>query len=56
MDGGFVATPWGGDVADHRRLGGVRVPASGEARRDLPEGRFVRWRGRVIALEPVPGR
>jgi hypothetical protein len=29
----------------------VRVPAGGEAWWDLPEGRFVYWRGRVTGVE-----
>ena len=48
---GFVPRPWGGDFGDYEILGGVRVPTYGEAWWQLPEGRFVYWRGRITALE-----
>lgn len=48
----WVATPWGGDFGDYRGFGGIRVPASGEAWWELPEGRFVYWRGTVTSVEP----
>jgi hypothetical protein len=47
----FVDTRWGGDFGDYRDFAGTRVPSVGEAWWDLPEGRFVYWRGRVTALE-----
>jgi hypothetical protein len=47
---GFSLTTKTGPVAG-ATFGGVRVPARGEAGWDLPEGRFVYWRGRVIGVE-----
>ena len=49
----FVPTSWGGDFGEYASLGGVRVPTYGEAWWELPEGRFVYWRGRISALELV---
>jgi hypothetical protein len=47
---------WGGDFGQYASFAGIRVPTRGEAWWELPEGRFVYWRGRVTALEPVaPG-
>ena len=51
-DGGeFEPTPWGGDFSGHTRFGEVRVPAAAETWWDLPEGRFVYWRGRVAEVD-----
>jgi hypothetical protein len=47
---GAVDTPFRGDFADYGVLGGVRVPRTAEVGWDLPEGRFVYFRGRVTAL------
>jgi uncharacterized protein DUF6544 len=47
----FVPRPWGGDFGEYERLAGTRVPTSGQAWWELPEGRFVYWRGRATALE-----
>ena len=52
---GTVERPWGGAFADYRTLGGLRVPARGEAWWDLPDGRRPYWRGRVTALEVRAG-
>lgn len=47
----FVATPWGGDFSNYASFAGTRIPASADVWWDLPEGRFVYWRGRVTAVE-----
>lgn len=47
----FVPRPWGGDFGEYANLFGARVPTAGEAWWELPEGRFVYWRGRVTGLE-----
>jgi hypothetical protein len=47
----FVARRWGGDFGEYEEFAGTRVPSSGEAWWELPEGRFVYWRGRIRALE-----
>ena len=49
----FVPRPWGGDFGEYASLGGVRVPTYGEAWWQLPEGRFVYWRGHISALELI---
>ena len=48
-----VDTAWGGRFADYAVLGGMRVPRHGEVYWELPEGRFVYWRGEVTAVETV---
>jgi hypothetical protein len=49
----FVATRWGGDFGEYADSSGTRIPTLGEAWWELPEGRFVYWRGRVTALELI---
>lgn len=49
----FVPTPWGGDFGDYASFAGTRVPTLGEAWWELPEGRFVYWRGRVTGVELI---
>ena len=49
----FVPTPWGGDFSDYASFNGTRVPTCGQAWWELPEGRFVYWRGRINALELI---
>jgi hypothetical protein len=53
VDGSHVQTAWGGTFSDYETLGGVRLPTRGEAYWDLPEGRFVYWRGRITGLKTV---
>lgn len=50
-DGTFLPTPWGGDFSDHTRFGGARLPAAAQTWWELPEGRFVYWRGRVTQVD-----
>jgi hypothetical protein len=49
----FSPRRWGGDFGEYREFAGTRIPSFGEAWWELPEGRFVYWRGRVTALELV---
>ena len=49
----FVPTPWGGDFSDYASFNGTRVPTYGQAWWELPEGRFVYWRGQINALELI---
>jgi hypothetical protein len=51
VDGNWVQTPWGGSFGEYARLGGIRIPTSGEAYWDLPDGRYRYWRGTVSAVE-----
>lgn len=43
----WVSRPWGGHFGDYQTLGGIRIPTSGDAYWELPEGRYVYWRGTV---------
>jgi hypothetical protein len=49
----FVSRRWGGDFGEYTDFAGLRVPSFGEAWWELPEGRFVYWRGRITALELI---
>ena len=49
----WVPTPWEGEYADYRELGGIRMPTRAEVAWDLPGGRFVYWRGRIVAARPL---
>lgn len=44
-DSGLVAAPWGGRFEDWGPVDGILMPRRGEVWWDLPEGRFVYWRG-----------
>ena len=50
----FAPTPWGGDFGEYEEFSGTRIPSAGEAWWDLPDGRFVYWRGRIRGLELLP--
>lgn len=52
VDREWVETPWGGAFGGYETLGGIRVPTTGEAYWDLPEGRYVYFRGRITSVEP----
>ncbi len=47
---GFRSAPWGAHLGGYGSFAGIRVPRFGEAWWDLPQGRYVYWRGRVTAL------
>src|SRR6266508_3837910 len=47
----FMPRRWGGDYGEYTDFAGTRVPSLGEAWWELPEDRFVYWRGRLTALE-----
>ena len=51
----FEQRSWGGDFSEYADFAGTRVPSFGEAWWELPEGRFVYWRGRITALELIDG-
>lgn len=48
---GTVDTPFSGEYGEYGVLGGVRVPTTAEVGWNLPEGRFVYFRGRLTELE-----
>lgn len=47
----YVPTAWGGDFGEYGSFSGTRLPCFGEAWWDLPDGRFVYWRGEIIGVE-----
>lgn len=49
--GAVVPRRWVAELSKHGQLGAVRVPTYGEARWELPSGRFVYFRGQVQSLE-----
>ena len=51
--GRWVQAPWAGTFSDYRELGGIRMPSSAEVAWDLPEGRYVYWRGRVLSARAL---
>ena len=51
VDGDSILTRWGGEMSEVRTLGGMRMPTRGEVYWDLPEGRFVYWRGEITSAE-----
>lgn len=53
VDGGSAPTRWGGDLRDYRTLGAIRMPTRAEVYWDLPEGRFVYWRGQLTAAQAM---
>jgi hypothetical protein len=56
VKGASVPTAWGGDFSDYRSLGGIRVPTYAEVYWELPQGRFVYWRGHVTEVQLVDER
>ena len=46
----WIETPWGGTFEAYDTLGGVRIPTVATVFWDLPDGRYVYFRGRVTAL------
>jgi len=57
-DGGWRATPWGGEFRDYTQIGPLLLPAEAEAHWGLDTGRYVYWRGRITeaALVDEPFR
>ena len=49
----IVPTPWGGEFGEYASFAGIRVPTFAEVWWELPEGRFVYWRGTVTSLELI---
>ena len=46
-----TATRWVGEFSDYRSFGGIRMPARGEVRWELPEGPFTYWRATITSVE-----
>ena len=51
VDGHWEATAWGGAFREYAQLGSLRLPTAGAAYWELPEGRYVYWRGTVTSAE-----
>ena len=51
--GASVPTHWGGELSDYEIVGGIRMPTRGEVGWELPEGRFVYWRGEITSAHVV---
>ena len=49
-DGKAEPMPWGGEFQRYESFGGIRVPTQAEVYWDLPEGRFIYWRGTVTSV------
>ena len=47
----WVPTPWGGEFGQYETIGGMRLPTRGEAYWELPERRYVYWRGTLTSAE-----
>jgi hypothetical protein len=47
--GAYVPIPWSGAFSDFRELDGMRIPTAAEVSSDLPAGRYVYWRGRILS-------
>jgi hypothetical protein len=46
-------TRWIGEYGDYTTFNGIRMPARGEVRWELPEGPFTYWRGVITSAEAV---
>jgi hypothetical protein len=51
LEAGGVVTPWIGEFRDYRSFDGIRVPARGEVRWELPDGPFIYWRGTITSFQ-----
>jgi hypothetical protein len=53
LEAGGALTRWVGEFGDYRVFSGIRMPARGEVRWELPEGPFTYWRGTVTSVEAL---
>ena len=51
VEAGGARRRWVGEYSDYRSFGGIRVPARGEVRWELPDGPFTYWRGTITAVD-----
>ena len=47
----YANTAWGGEFSRYATLDGIRIPTRAEVYWDLPEGRFVYWRARLVSAQ-----
>ena len=53
LEAAGAVTRWVGEFGDHRVFNGIRMPARGEVRWELPEGPLTYWRGMVTSVETL---
>jgi hypothetical protein len=53
LEAGGALTRWVGEYGDYRSFGGIRMPARGEVRWELPDGPFTYWRGTITSVETL---
>lgn len=51
--GRSLSAPWGGDFSEYKTLGGIRMPTRGEVYWELPQRRFVYWRGEISSAHAL---
>lgn len=51
LESAGAVTRWVGEFSDYQSFGGIRMPARGEVRWELPEGPFTYWRGTITSVE-----
>jgi Family of unknown function (DUF6544) len=56
VEAGGALTRWVGEFGDYTSFGGIRMPAHGEVRWELPEGPFTYWRGTITDARISGGR
>ena len=55
-NGDVVERAWSGDFSDYGEVGGLRIPTRAEVAWELPEGRFVCFRGTITGVESRENR
>jgi hypothetical protein len=53
LEAGGALTRWVGEYGDYRSFGGIRLPARGEVRWELPDGPFRYWRATITSVETL---
>lgn len=51
LEAGGAVTRWIGEYGHYTSFNGIRVPARGAVRWELPEGPFTYWRGTITSVE-----
>ena len=51
FDGRYVRHPWEGRFSDYRDFNGVKIPVKGEVGWHLPQGWWLFWQGKIVAVE-----
>lgn len=53
LEAGGTPTRWVGEYGEYRSFNGIRMPARGEVRWELPEGPFTYWLGTITSAETI---